>query len=54
MEIYQFKRKVDWLYRNLDTFNGTDTILLLNVLATLAEEFDAVGASETTAVRKIT
>lgn len=54
MEIYQTNYCVDLLYRIQDAFYGTVKIILLNYLATMDEDFDAVSASESKEVRTIT
>lgn len=52
--MYQLTRRVYGLYPTLEDFNGTVLIILLNLMATLAEEFDIMEALEATAVFMLT
>lgn len=52
--IFQLKHRLDGLYSTLEAFNGTVTVLVLNILATLSESFYAFGASEVSVVRTLT
>lgn len=54
MVISQLQRWVNGMYYTLDAFDGTANISLFKFFDKLAEEFDAVSASEAAVVRNLT